>query len=134
MISVIAPAVFCLYLAGCFLFGNRFPFSKFELYAEAANRDAGAVPVFFADGHEAKIWEYTGFQGLDPSGFLPADIPTSLTWMVEEAQRWVQEHASAEEAGPVKVAFGFRVLRIGADNLIEEEVRILQEGSAWMLD
>ena len=126
-----APASFLVYLLGCLLFGSRYPFSKFELYSDVGHRDEGAVLLFLADGQEAELHRYTGFDGLEPEHFLPSHIPTSLTWMVEEARRWVSEHPSHEGPGPVAVAVGFRMLRIGEDGTIIEEQLILQEGTAW---
>ena len=129
--ALIGPVICFVYTLGCLLFGNRFPFSKFELYSDSAHRRQGAVPLFLADGNEAKIWEYTAFSGLVPSEFLPSDISTSVTWMVEEARRWVTERPSTAGEGPIEVAFGYRIVRIGEDGTVIEERRILQDGTAW---
>ena len=130
-LALVAPVACVLFSVGCLLLGNRYPFSKFELYADAGHRSAGAVPLFLADGQEANISDYTAFSGLVTEEFLPSNIPTSVTWMVEEARRWVDDHPATDGEGPTKVAFGFRILRIGDDGTIVEEQRLLQKGTAW---
>jgi hypothetical protein len=122
----------CLYVIGCRLFGENFPFSNFNLYSNTSQRTHSAVPVFFADGEPANIWEFDRFSGLAADKFLPQDMPTGLTWMAHEAARWVREHPNEEsEPGPVKADYGFRVFAVGEDGCIEEEIKILESGCAW---
>jgi hypothetical protein len=122
----------CLYVIGCRVFGEHFPFSNFNLYSDTSRRTHSAVPVFFADGEPANIWEFDRFSGLSADEFLPQEMPTGLTWMVHEAARWVREHPNEEsDLGPVKADYGFRVFAVGKDGCIEEEIQILQSGCAW---
>jgi len=128
----IALLAFLLYTIGCYLWGGRFPFYKFELYADAGNRDKAAVPIFLCDGTEAQIWEYERFKGIDPEQFLAHRMPTSVTWMVEEAAQWVRDHQESTAVnGPHEVSFGFRLLSIMEDGTIAEEIKILERGWAW---
>ena len=121
-----------VYAIGCRFIGEHFPFSKFNLYSDTSQRTNSAVPVFLADGEPANIWEFDRFSGFSADEFLPQDMPTGLTWMAHEAARWVREHPNEEsELGPVKADYGFRVFAVGEDGCIEEEIKVLQSGSAW---
>lgn len=133
MLSIAAWIGFIGYVVGCYCFGSRFPFYKLELYAGIANRRQSAVPLFLVDGEESDIWEYTRFSGIEPDAFLNDSIPTSVTWMVEEAARWVRSHWSepGEAPGPHRVAFGFRLLSVDEHGEIVEEHKMLTEGFAW---
>ena len=129
---IIALISAVLYTIGCYVWGGHFPFYKFELYAGAGLRDKAAVPIFFADGKESNIWEYQDFHGIDPEQFLAHGMPTSITWMVEEAAQWVRSHPLTDRPqGPHNVAFGFRVLQLQESGNILEEIVILERGSAW---
>ena len=131
-----ALIMFGVYILGCYVIGYRFPFDKFELYAGIANRDHAAVPIFFADDEEANIWDYHQFSSIDPDAFLNDTIPTSVTWMVEEAAQWVRNHIESDnvDQGPHRVKWGFRMLRIDDKGEIIEEQLILSEGYAWKLN
>jgi hypothetical protein len=121
-----------LYTIGCYIWGGKFPFYNFKLYAEAGNRDKAAVPVFFCEEKEANIWDYEHFLGIDPEQFLAHHMPTSVTWMVEEAAQWVRDHQlKDQEQGSFAVSFGFRVLSINDDGSINETIKILERGWAW---
>lgn len=125
--------MFCVYLVGCYVVGYRFPFDKFELYAGIGNRDHAAVPLFLVEDQEANIWDYHQFTALDSDAFLNDTIPTSVTWMAEEAARWVRNHPKPEGVaeGPHRVQWGYRLLRIDSQGEIIEERLVLTEGHAW---
>lgn len=130
--SYIALLGLILYTIGCYIWGGHFPFYNFKLYAGAGQRDKAAVPVFFCEEKEANIWEYVHFQGIDPEQFLAHRMPTSVTWMVEEAAQWVRDNQLQDkEKGPLAVSFGFRVLSINEDGSINETIKILERGWAW---
>lgn len=121
-----------VYTIGCYLWGAHFPFYKFKLYAGAGDRTKGAVPVFFCEGKEADIWKYEHFSQIDPEQFLAHRMPTSVTWMVEEAAQWVRDNQlQNREQGPLNVSFGFRVLSVNDDGSINETIHILERGFAW---
>ena len=130
----IATSACLLYILGCWLWGGRFPFYKFELYAAAAGRKEGAVPIFLADGEESDVWKYTEFSGLNAKAFDYKGVPTSVQWMVEEAARWVKDHPLTDRSvGPIRVEFGFRYLKVGEGGRIEERIKIQGQGRAWNL-
>jgi|SRR6056300_46411 len=131
--SFIALTILIVYTIGCLLWGGYFPFYRFKLYAAAGNREKGAVPIFFCDEEEANIWEYEGFSGIDPEQFLAHHMPTSVTWMVEEAAQWVRDNQleKGKAEGALSVSFGFLVLSVNDDGSINEEIHILERGRAW---
>lgn len=67
---------FGIYIAGSLLFGERFPFSRYDMYADVATRDRGAIPLFLADG------QWTGLVALVPlalgawveAAYLPSGV------------------------------------------------------------
>ena len=67
--------------------------------------------------------------GLDTQEMYPKGYPCSLEWMVREAQAWVSDHPG-DGPGPVAVAWGFRVLRVGEDGAVSERLDILCRGTA----
>ena len=128
-----APLAAVVYAAVSTLVGDRFPFSRYSMYASTAVRDHGAVPVFLADAEPAPIDAFDRFAGLDPDTLYPKGLACSLEWQVHEAKRWIRGHRAAfgEEPGPVKVAFGFVILRVDAEGRLSEELRLTGEGTAW---
>ncbi len=121
------------YFLLCLRLGERFPFSKYSMYAVTARRKAGAVPVFLADGRPAPIERYTAFSGIDPERISPPPSTCSLEWRVHELRRWLSSHRSEPGAapGPVSVAVGYRLLALGPDGRLAERLKLVARGSAW---
>jgi hypothetical protein len=86
--------------------------------------------VFYADGEQANAWDYQQFTGFETTDFLPSDMPTGLSWLAHETGRWIREHASLGESGPVQVQYGFIQYSMGANGRVDEEVVILSRGTA----
>jgi hypothetical protein len=128
------PAIIAafVYGVGCAIFGERFPFSKFNLYSHTVQRRQSAVAVFLADGEPADVWAYTDFSGLSGQAFLDADFPTGLQWISFELARWVDDHSSGSGPGPVAVSIGYRCFSVDSKGQVHEEIKILQEGRAWL--
>lgn len=127
----IAIAALLIYGLGCWVFGERFPFSRFELYSSSAKRDRSAVIVFLVDGQPGNVWEYHRFSGLSPDKFLPHDVPTGLQWLSHEMARWVKEHSEDGADGPAQVSVGYRIFSVSDTASIKEELQVLQHGKAW---
>ena len=127
----IAIAAAVLYGFGCWVFDERFPFSRFELYSGSAKRDRSAVIVFLVDGQPSNVWDYHRFSGFCPDQFLTPDVPTGLQWLSHEMARWVEEHSEADADGPVQVSVGYRIFSVSDTASIEEELQVLQHGKAW---
>ena len=113
------------------MFGDNFPFSKFQLYSSTANRKQSSVIVFLVDGKPADIWDYHRFSGLDPQGFSSKGMATGLTWLTYEMSRWVEEHLEEEADGPAKVSVGYRVFTVDESSSVQEELVVVQDGQAW---
>ena len=115
----------------CWIFGENFPFSRYELYSDSAKRQTSAVIVFLADGVPADVWEYERFSGLIPDEFLPKHISSGLEWFSHEMARWVKDHQEEGPPGPIQVSVGYRLFSIDGDHRLQEDLVILQQGQAW---
>ena len=131
MITALVVAV--MYGLGCVLFGERFPFSRFQLYSSTANRTMSAVAVFLVDNEPAPIWEYHRFSGFVSGEFLDPEYPTAVQWVSLEAARWVDEHTDDGPPGPVSAGFGYRVFSFDDNGVLQERIDVLQEGHAWKI-
>lgn len=129
----IALAAALAYIVISLIVGDFFPFSKHSMYASTAMRDKGAVPLLLADNKPAEVDQFVRFQGIDPATLYPPGLPCSLEWQVHEAGRWFSNNLDAPGSppGPVKVSWGFVILRVQPDGSIQERWRPVQEGTAW---
>lgn len=129
----IALAAALAYIIISLIVGDFFPFSKHSMYASTAMRDKGAVPLLLAENQPTEIDRYVRFQGIDPNKMYPPGLPCSLEWQVHEAGRWLRNNLDAPDSppGPVKVSWGFVILRVQPDGSIQERWRPVQEGTAW---
>jgi hypothetical protein len=124
-------AIGTVYAAIGYFIGDVFLFSNYQLYSSATNRTEGATPAFFADGREARMVDYVDFHGIDPSRIHWYDFPCSVQWMVEEARRWVREHASSEPpTDAVPVVWGMTVFKIAPDGSLTQRFDPLVSGVA----
>lgn len=133
MAVLIALAAALFYIVGSLVLGDSYPFSKHSMYASTAMRDKGAVPLMLADKQPIEVDELERFQGIDPERLYPRGLPCSLEWQVHEAGRWIRNHLAAADAepGPVKVSWGFVIVRVNDQGKITEKWRPVQEGTAW---
>ncbi len=134
MEALIALAAGVAYFVISLIVGDRFPFSKHSMYASTAMRDdSGAVPLMLADGKPVAVDRYDRFQGLDPDNLYPERLPCSLEWQIHEAGRWFRDKAAAPDdpPGPVKVEWGFVIVKARKDGRISERWFPIQEGTAW---
>ncbi|MDP2314654.1 MAG: hypothetical protein Q8P41_17250 [Pseudomonadota bacterium] len=125
-----ALGAFALYVSGGLLLGERFPFSRFTMYADIAPRDRGAVPFFLANGKAAEPHDFRGFHGLSAGGFsAPEGVVGTLGYIVAERAAWVVAHP-AGSAGPVDITVGYDLVRV-EDGRVLHDLRITAEGTAW---
>jgi hypothetical protein len=125
-----APLIGGAYIAVSWVTNDFFPFSRYPMYASAVTREAGAIPVFRADGEVIPIDEFTDFTGMDPALFYPPHTPCSLEWQIHEATRYVSKHLSDGEPGPVEVFWGFLYISVDEKGEIQERLDIVQSGHA----
>lgn len=106
---------------------NLYPFSAYSMYASVARMRTSNVPMFWAEGQQARVSDFVAFSGIDPDEMMPAHTQCTLTWMVHEAKRWVREHPGD---GQVEVAWGFVHVVIHEDGRVESEDRVVCRGRA----
>jgi hypothetical protein len=129
-----APLGFLVYAAISLRVGSLFPFSKYSMYASSPNRRQGAVPVLLCDGEPVSWSAYERISGLRSRDMYPPGLPCSLEWMVLEAKRWVDDHpaVAGEPPGPVQLTWGFRMLTLGDDHELREDLRVIGKAQAWL--
>lgn len=131
---LIALAAGAAYFLLSLLVGDRFPFSKHSMYASTAVRkESGAVPLLLADGKPAAVDHFDRFRGLDPDALYPDGLPCSLEWQIHEAGRWIREKRAedTDAPGPVKVEWGFVLVKARKDGRLSERWYPIQQGTAW---
>jgi len=131
---LVALAGFIAYFVISLVVGDRFPFSKHSMYASTAVRnESGAVPLLLAAGKPAAVDRYERFQGLDPDNLYPDGLPCSLEWQIHEAGRWIRDKTApaGDAPGPVKVEWGFVIVKARKDGRLTERWFAIQEGTAW---
>jgi len=125
-----ALVAFVAYGLGCVLLGEAFPFSRYDMYARGSARDAGAVPVFLADGQPVEPSALRSYYGLDPASLrAPEGVACTLGYIVEDRAAWVAAHP-ADAPGPIRIQVGFDEVRL-VDGEVRHAVRVTGEGTAW---
>lgn len=121
---------FLLYLSGSLLFGEHFPFSRYDMYADIPRRDRGAIPIFLADGQPSEPTEFLSFYGISAENVrAPLGVACTMGYIVEERLARILA-APAERPGPVRIQVGFDRVRLEEGKLIHD-FWITGEGSAW---
>jgi hypothetical protein len=121
---------FAVFLAGGLVLGEVFPFSRYDMYADIAARDRGAVPVFRADGRTVEPTAFRAFHGLDPARFRsPEGVVCTMDYVVNERAAYVAARP-ADEPGPVRIVVGFDRVRV-EDGHVVHELLVTDEGTAW---
>jgi hypothetical protein len=116
----IALAAALAYSAVSLWVGDRFPFSRYSMYARLRGRTEGAVLVVRADGVEVAFDRVVAWRGIAPAAMDPHGVPCSLHWVVLEAQRWVGQHTVGEEEElPSVIEVGWRILSLEPGKLNE---------------
>jgi hypothetical protein len=119
-VALVALAVYCLVSLQV---GDRFPFSRYVMYAQLKGRTEGAVLGLRVAGKEVPATSLEGFVGLDPSRIDARGYPCSQEWAVHETRRWVEEHQGAlPSADSVPVEVGFRIVSVEQFRLLERWV------------
>lgn len=125
-----ALLAFVVWLTGGLLLGECWPFSRYSMYADIADREQGALPLFWANGQPAEPEQFSSFYGVDPSAFNgPEGIPTTFDYLTRPRAQWVSTHPAAHP-GPVRIEVGWELVKMGPHGL-ERSPMILSTGSAW---
>lgn len=127
LIALIAAVV---YIVVSLLVGDRFPFSRYCMYADLGTRTEGAVLYLKAAGRFVAPDELGAVHGLDVEALDPRSRPCSQQWLVYEAQRWLRDHSvEGELEGGVDVEAGYRMLSVDSDGLVEERLEPVTRGT-----
>lgn len=103
--------------------GDRFPFSRYAMYADLEGRREGAVLVVHADGREVEFQDVAVWHGITPEVIEPFSVPCSLHWVVFEAQKWIRDHTAASPEGlTVRIEVGYRIFRVLPDGDVTERI------------
>lgn len=125
-----AAAAMVVYMLVSFRVGDRFPFSRYSMYASVRQRTEGAVFSVRVGGVETPVARLDRFVGIDPDALSPRGFPCSQEWVVWEVRRWVGDHlADRADADAVAVELGFRLVRL-QDGRLEERFVPLAAGRA----
>jgi hypothetical protein len=135
---------FTIYFSLSTLIGEIYPFSRYEMYAYTGYL-RGAVLVVESDGVAADIRDFEAFVDVDPSELrYPQGENYGQVYLLDVLRHYVATHqATTHEAAReatrrgarVPVRIGYRVVHATADGpQVEDEVRVLAEGSAWQSD
>ena len=126
MVSRWALGALLLQLALAAWVGERFPISRYSMYASNAPHERGAVPVVLANGEPADVEDFVDFSGLDLVRWSPPE-PCSLEYILADARRWIEAHPGS--GGDVEIGLAFVVVTL-ADGALHEETVVLQRGRA----
>ncbi len=109
--TAVALLALAVYFAVSWRVGDRFPFSRYVMYAKLRGRTEGAVLSVRVAGQEVAPTSLEAFVGIDPAQIRPDGFPCSQEWVVHETRRWVEDHpGEADSADAVAVEFGFRIV------------------------
>jgi hypothetical protein len=104
--------------------GDRFPFSRYSMYADLRGRDRGSVPFVRFEGRDVAVETLDRFSGVTGAAFDLTGVPCSQEWIVWENRRWIDAHQGDPGDGAGVVEVGFRHFRIrGATVEREDETR-----------
>lgn len=118
-----------IYIAISLAVGDRFPFSRYAMYADLTGRKEGAVLYVRAADRFVAPDDLDAVHGIDVAALNPRGVPCSQEWLVHEAKRWLEAHVS--EAAPenaVTVEIGWRMLRV-EDGVVHERLQPITHGT-----
>jgi hypothetical protein len=116
---VIALVACVAYIGISLLVGDRFPFSRYSMYARLTHWREGAVLYVRAGEEFVAPDELECVFGLDVPALDPKRVPCSQEWLVYEAQRWLTAHlVNDEPEDAIVVEVGYRMLRVEPDGSI----------------
>jgi hypothetical protein len=126
-----ALAAFVVYLGLVAATGNL-PLLRFPVFQFARPDGPTVAPWFAADGQRADIEDFERFAGVGPDDVDRERLgfQSSVQHKFDEQARWLGDHPGTDQ-GPVAVQVGLRILDLGPDGRVHEQVRVDGEGTAW---
>mgnify|MGYP001480237886 CR=1 FL=1 len=134
MTGAIVALVACVaYVLVSLVVGDRYPFSRYSMYARLTTRSEGAVLYVRAGDRFVRPEALAVVHGLDIAIVQPRGKPCSQEWLVYEAQRWLEQHSgkSPPENG-VPVEVGWRMLRVDAAGMLHERLEPITSGTGLL--
>jgi len=127
---LIAGIAAIVYMVISLAVGDRFPFSRYSMYANLTTRKEGAVLYIKAGDAFVAPDDLEAVHGLDVPAMNPRKVPCSQQWLVYEAQRWLDDHrAEAPPDNAVAVEIGYRMLRVEDDGSLSERLDPVTRGT-----
>jgi hypothetical protein len=126
---VVALIAALVYIAISLVVGDRFPFSRYAMYADLTRRREGAVLYIRADDRFIAPDDLDAVHGIDVAALNTRGVPCSQEWLVHEAKRWLSTHLvenAPEQAVPVEI--GWRMLRVD-DGTVHERLEPVTHGT-----
>lgn len=125
----IALVVFAGWLIAALVVGERYPLSRFAMYAEMPAGPT-AVPVFQADGVDADPADFLDYTGFDGTLAAPP-APCALGWKMDALKAAIERRRGGE-VGAVEVALGYRVYAPGGSGpVVATPFLPVANGRAW---
>lgn len=126
----VALVALVLYVGISLAVGDRFPFSRYSMYARLTHRREGAVLYVKAGERFVAPDELEAVFGLDVPALDPKRVPCSQEWLVYEAQRWLENHlVKTELPDGVPVEIGYRMLSVNEDGLVSMRLAPVTKGT-----
>tara|TARA_B100000530_G_C15668773_1_gene373401 strand:- start:2 stop:421 length:420 start_codon:yes stop_codon:yes gene_type:complete len=129
MSTIIAGLTFFVFGYASWHIGERFPFSRYDMYAHPAV--GGAVPVIQADGKWVPLSRLRDIHGIDPEQLqLPVRVAGNMEFRIEEIQDYIRANRG-NRPGPVAIRIGFTFVRMTDEvPVLDEHITVIAEGSA----
>lgn len=128
--TLVALAGMFVYGVVSLLVGDRFPFSRYSMYARLDQRREGAVLYVRAGERFVVADELEVVHGLDVPALDPKRVPCSQQWLVYEAQRWLTNHSvAAPPEGGIPLELGYRILSVDDAGALSERLAPVTRGS-----
>ncbi len=128
---VYAGVALLVYVVVSLLVGDRFPFSRYIMYAALKDRDEGAVLYLRVGDRFLEPQDLRSVFGLDVDALDPKRVPCSQQWIVYEVQRLLRARAADRPPeGSLPLEVGYRMLRVDKSGQVHEKLRPITRGSA----
>ena len=114
MIAIVVALAACTaYIVISLVVGDRYPFSRYSMYAQLTTRKEGAVLYVKVGEDFVPSYFVEEVSGLDLAVIEPRKVPCSQEWLVYEAQRWLRNHTvETPSEGALPIEVGWRMLRV----------------------
>ena len=111
--------------------GDRFPFSRYAMYAALKDREEGAVLYLRSGNRFLEPDEVRAVFGVEVDALDPKRVPCSQQWVVYEVQRLLRNRTVTEPpSNGADLEVGYRMLRVDEHGDVHETLRPITSGTA----